>query len=155
MIWKIFLSSFLAVFCANALDAVDLEYAKKIAAEKLAEEKKLNPINKKLIAKSQSWVILSAKPNDVKMCYAILYPKKRIGNLVMQDDKPYLQINYFSPYKQRLVIFFDYKVRSSLHASIAIDGKQFELKQSMQQYAIATTKESENEVISQMKKSNT
>ena len=147
--------TFLPSFASQDLDNFNLESYQNSVKQKQDEQLKQNPALKKILTKIGKWTVLSAVPNGKKMCYAVLYPLRRTGNLVSSDDKPHLQINYFSRYSQRIAIYFDYKLRSNLKISVSLDGKQIHMQQQSRQFAIIADRRDEIDAILLVRKSNT
>ena len=86
------------------------------------------PIAKSIIADFQKWTVLTANPKGAKMCYAVIYAAKRVGNIKQQvQDKAYFMVHYFSEVKERVSVSFGYHLKKGSRIFISLDGVQFEL----------------------------
>lgn len=134
----------------NTLEVQDLQ---ELAPKEKSETKHYT---KSVLAHFKNWTVLTANPKDNKVCYSITYSKKRIGNIVIdkaKSFKPYFMVHYFSPFKQRISIFFDYKLHQGSSVFISIDGKQFEFHP-LENYAFALDAETDSGIISALLHSN-
>jgi hypothetical protein len=107
------------------------------------------PYTKTILSSNKNWTALFANPNGEKVCYGVVYSKKRIGNLNAKEGeelKAYFMIHYFSPYKQRVSVFFDYKIKKGSRVFISVDGEQFELSP-YESYAFAEDAETDTKII--------
>ncbi len=121
---------------------------KRIKTEEVQEE----PFTKSILSSVKQWTALTANPKGKKMCYAVIYAKRRIGNLGLKDGedlRAYLIVHYFSPYNQRISVFFDYKIKKGSRVFLSIDGKQFEIIP-YENYAFAEDAETDATIISQI-----
>lgn len=131
----------------NKIQSGNMESKVEIKRPKSSEEK-LPPYKKSIINASKEWTALVANPKGHKVCYAVIYSNRRVGNIVEKKDiKPYFMVHYFSLYKQRVSIFFDYKIKAGSHINISIDGKQFELYP-FENYAFSLDADMDTEIVS-------
>lgn len=113
-------------------------------------EEKEEKFTKNILLNFKDWVVISANPKGNKMCYSVINAKKRIGNISLPESnelKAYFMVHYFSAYKQRVSVFFDYKLRKGSRVFLSIDGTQFELKP-FESYAFADSGEVDAKIIS-------
>lgn len=106
------------------------------------------PIVKSIVADFQKWTVLTANPKGKKMCYAVVYATKRIGNINTQvEDKAYFMVHYFSEVKERVSISFGYSLKKGSRIFISLDGTQFELV-SFDGFAFSDSAEMDSDIIS-------
>jgi hypothetical protein len=120
---------------------------------KQTKEKPAEPFKKSVVTSNQEWTMLTANPKGQKMCYSVIYAKRRIGNLVLKEGeqlKAYLMVHYFSPYKQRVSIFFNYTLKTGTKVFLSVDGKQFEISP-FESYAFAEDAETDFKIINAIK----
>ena len=106
------------------------------------------PIAKSIVADFQKWTVLTANPKGKKMCYAVVYSTKRIGNITGQvQDKAYFMVHYFSEIKDRVSVSFGYHLKKGSRIFISLDGVQFELV-SCDGFAFSDSAEMDSDIIS-------
>jgi hypothetical protein len=105
------------------------------------------PYKKSVVSGFKNWTVLSANPKGNPMYYALIYAKRRIGNVERKDSKAYFMVHYFSYYKQRISFFFDYKIKSGSKVFMSIDKRQFVLNP-FENYAFSDDAETDAAIIS-------
>ncbi len=117
---------------------------------KPTQTQKQEVLQKTVIAKTPNWLLLKASPKGLEVCYSLSYSQKRVGNIKeMQNTenlKAYLMVHYFSPYKKRISIFFNYRLQKGSKVFLSIDGTQFELS-SFEDYAFAEDANTDNKIL--------
>ncbi len=137
----------------NKIQSGETENKKK-RVKKVVEEKKEEPFKKSILSSVKQWTALTANPKGQKMCYAVIYAKRRVSNIGLKEGeqlKAYFMVHYFNPYRQRISIFFDYKIKKGSRIFLSIDGTQFEITP-YESYAFAEDAETDATIINSLLK---
>lgn len=114
------------------------------------EPEKEEKLTKEFLADFEKWNVLKANPKDKKVCYAVIYATKRIGNIqTTEQEKAYFMVHYFSEIKERVSVYFGYPVKKGSRIFISVDGNQFELTP-YEKYAFSDTAEIDSDIISRL-----
>ena len=109
---------------------------------------KEEPFKKEILSSFKQWTVLLANPKGKEVCYSVVYSKRRIGNIENSENaKAYFMVHYFSAYKQRVSVFFNYKLKQGSEVSISVDGVQFTLKP-LESYAFSENAQTDTSIIS-------
>lgn len=118
-------------------EGVDDSLAKKLQESiNPATPNNYPPYQKSVLKSFKKWTALTANPRGTKMCYAVVFSQKRIGNFpnnapesqtgkkdipsTDQAKLPYFMVHYFDPYTQRISIFFNYQIKAGSTVTLTI-----------------------------------
>lgn len=109
---------------------------------------------KEIVGTSKNWTIIKANPNGNSVCYAILYTQARNGNQTVQAEKPHIMVHYFTETKVRFSKYFGYKLLEGQPVHLSIDSNQYKIS-SLNEYAIASSSQQDDEIIKKLKGAST